>query len=62
MDEDEKVYGVEDIRKILKLGRNSAYDFLDDVYTKTHLFKIIRIGKLYRVPKKSFDQWLNQNE
>lgn len=60
MDEDEKIYGVDDIRRILKLGRNSTYDFLEDVYKNTHYFKIFKIGKLYRIPKKSFDQWLNQ--
>lgn len=62
MDEDEKIYGVDDIRRILKLGRNSTYDFLEDVYKNTHYFKILKIGKLYRIPKKSFDQWLNKDE
>lgn len=59
--EEEVVYGAEDIKKILRLGKNKVYEFLEDVYLNTHLFKVIKIGKLYRVPKKSFDKWLNQD-
>jgi len=59
--EEEIVYGAEDIKKILRLGKNKVYEFLEDVYLNTHLFKVIKIGKLYRVPKKSFDKWLNQD-
>lgn len=60
MDEDnKKVYEAKDIQKILKIGKNKIYDFLEDVYSNTHFFKVIKIGKLYRVPKKSFDDWLN---
>lgn len=54
-----QVYEADDIQKILKIGKNKVYDFLDDVYSNTHFFKVIKIGKLYRVPKNSFDQWLN---
>lgn len=55
------VYDAEDIQTILKIGKNKVYEFLDDVYTNTHLFKVIKIGKLYRIPKNSFDQWLCGN-
>ncbi len=60
--EDKKVYEAEDIQNILKLGKNKVYSFLEDVYSNTHFFKVIKIGKLYRVPIKSFDEWLNGNE
>lgn len=60
--ESEQVYEAEDIQKILKLGRNKAYDFLEDVCFNTHFFRVIKIGKLYRIPKNSFDQWLNEKE
>ena len=63
MDEDnKKVYEAKDIQKILKIGKNKIYDFLEDVYSNTHFFKVIKIGKLYRVPKKSFNDWLNSEE
>lgn len=61
-EENKKVYEAEDIQKILKIGKNKVYDFLEDVYSHTHFFKVIKIGKLYRVPKKSFNDWLNSEE
>lgn len=55
----QNVYEVEDIRKILKLGRNRAYLFIQEVYqSEEPPFKVIKIGSLYRIPKESFDQWL----
>lgn len=56
------VYQAEDIQKILHLGKNKVYEFLEDVYNNTHLFKVIKIGRLYRIPKESFDQWLCDEE
>lgn len=54
------VYNPEDIQIILGLGKNKVYEFLEDVYKNTHFFKVIKIGKLYKVPIKSFDSWLNE--
>ena len=61
-EENKKVYEAEDLQKILKIGKNKVYNFLEDVYSNTHFFKVIKIGKLYRVPKKSFNDWLNSEE
>jgi hypothetical protein len=61
-DEIEQVYSAEDIQKILKIGKNKLYNFLYDVYSNTHYFKIIKIGKLYRIPKNSFDHWFYKIE
>ena len=36
-----------------------TYVFLEKVYEDQAPFKVIKIGKLYRVPKKSFDEWLD---
>lgn len=54
------VYNAEDIQTILGIGKNKVYEFLEDVYLNTHFFKVIKIGKLYKVPIKSFDSWLNE--
>lgn len=54
------VYNPEDIQVILGIGKNKVYEFLEDVYKNTHFFKVIKIGKLYKVPIKSFDSWLNE--
>lgn len=56
---DKKVYDVEDIQKLLGIGRSKAYTYLDEVYQKQEPFRVIKIGKLFRVPKQSFDNWLN---
>ena len=56
---DEKVYDVEDIQRLLGICRSKAYSYLDEVYRKQEPFRVIKIGKLFRVPKQSFDNWLN---
>ncbi len=53
-----KVYEVSDIQKILGLGRSKTYGFLDEVYKNKKPFYVIKIGKLYKVPKLSFDKWI----
>lgn len=53
------VYDASDIQKILGIGRSMTYIFLEKVYKDQAPFKVIKIGKLYRIPKKSFDEWLD---
>lgn len=62
MDTDnKKVYSISDIQKLLALGRTKTYSFLEEVYRNKKPFKVIKIGKQYRIPKDSFDKWLNSN-
>lgn len=49
-----RTYTVDDIAKMLNIGRTSAYNL-----TKEGHFKIIRIGNAIRISKKSFDEWLD---
>ena len=56
---EKKVYDAEDIQKLLGIGRSKAYAFLDEAYENQKPFRVIKIGKLYRVPKEAFDKWLN---
>lgn len=53
------VYDASDIQRLLGIGRSMTYVFLEKVYEDQAPFKVIKIGKLYRVPKKSFDEWLD---
>ena len=55
---EKKVYDAEDIQKLLGIGRSKAYAFLDEAYENQKPFRVIKIGKLYRVPKEAFDKWL----
>lgn len=57
---DQQVYLVADIQRMLGIGKSKAYTFLEDVYNqKKPPFKVLKIGKLFRVPKRGFDEWLN---
>lgn len=57
--EETRVYLASDIQRALSLGRSRTYQFLDEVYRKQEPFRVIKVGKLFRVPQKSFDDWLN---
>ena len=55
-----QVYMASDIQKALGLGKTKTYEFLNEVYKQTEpLFRVIKVGTSVRVPKQSFDNWLN---
>lgn len=51
---DKRTYTVEEIARILGIGRTSAY-----ILVKEGHFKIVRIGNAIRISKRSFDEWLD---
>lgn len=51
---EKRTYSVQEIMKILNIGKNSAYKLVS-----SNAFKTIRIGKTIRISKVSFDNWLN---
>lgn len=54
------VYVAEDIQQMLRIGKTNVYSFLHKVYENPNPpFRVIMIGRLFRVPKQSFDDWLN---
>ena len=59
--EEQMVYDATDIQKILGLGRSKAYLWLEEVWKIQKPFRVIKIGKLYKIPKESFDEWINGN-
>ncbi len=56
---EKKVYLASDIQKLLGLGRSKTYEFLEEVYRNQEPFRVFRVGKLFRIPKRSFDAWLD---
>ena len=52
-----RTYTVEDIAAILGIGRSSAYKLAN-----SGAFKVIRIGTMIRISKKSFEDWLGMEE
>lgn len=52
---EKKTYTVQEIMKILGIGKNSAYQLVQE-----NRFKSFRIGSSIRISKESFDKWLNE--
>lgn len=52
-----RTYTVEDIAKILNIGRTSAYNLVKEGH-----FRFVRVGNTIRISKKSFDAWLDESE
>ena len=48
-----RCYTVQNLQDILGVGRKSVYGLL-----QRNEFRWIRVGSVYRIPKKSFDEWL----
>ena len=57
--EDKKVYLAQDIQNLLGIGRSRCYTYLEEVYKKQEPFRVIKIGKLFCIPKQYFGNWLN---
>ena len=55
---DKIVYEVTDIMAILNISRSAAYRFIQETYKDKEPFTVLKIGKSYRIPKKSFDEWV----
>ena len=56
----ENFYDIEDIQEILGIGRNAAYSFVQKAYKEKTPFRVIKIGKLYRITKVSFDKRISE--
>lgn len=54
-----QVYDLKDIMSIMGLGRSSAYTWIKQVYLTQKPFRVIKVGTIYKIPKQSFDTWLN---
>lgn len=48
------VYTVEDIKDMLDIGLNQAYDLV-----KSGVFPVRKLGNKYLIAKAGFDNWLN---
>ncbi len=55
--ENKRTYTVDEIARILNIGRTTAYSLVKEGH-----FKIVRIGSAIRISKQSFDEWLDRQE
>ena len=58
-DIEKKVYNATEIQKMLGMGKNRLYEYLEEVYKKQTPFRVLKFGKIYKVPKQAFDNWIN---
>ena len=42
------------------MGKTKGYAYLDKVMAVGKPFAVIRVDKLFRIPKESFDSWVKQ--
>ena len=49
-----KVFTAKDIQEILGICNKTAYELIRQAYTRGDMFKVIKIGRLYKVPSNSF--------
>lgn len=59
LNEYKKVYDPKDIRELLGLSKDRTYAYLEEVYQNKTPFMVIKVGKLYKIPKEPFNKWLN---
>lgn len=45
------LYDIDDIQKLLGVGRTMAYDLVKKAYKTQDPFRVIKVGRLYRIPK-----------
>jgi len=53
-------YSAEEVIDMLGLGKTKGYAYLDKVMAAGKPFAVIRVDKLFRIPKESFDLWIKQ--
>ena len=53
-------YSAEEVRKMFGLGRTKGYAFLDKVMAAGKPFNVVKMDKLYKIPKESFDSWIQR--
>ena len=51
------MYFPSDIQEMMGIGKTKTYEFLEDVYLNQSPFTVFKVGKLYRIPKASFNRW-----
>lgn len=54
---EKRCYTVDEIRDILGIGKNKAYELCN-----ADFFRTVKIGNAIRVSKVSFDEWLDNNK
>lgn len=54
-----KVLTAKDIQDILGVCDKTAYGLIRQALTTNNMFKVIKIGRLYKIPTEPFLNWLD---
>lgn len=54
-----KVFTAKDIQEILGVCNKTAYELIRQAQARDDMFKVIKIGRLYKIPSKSFLDWID---
>lgn len=57
-----KVFTAKDIQEILGVCNKTAYELIRQALINENMFKVIKIGRLYKIPANSFLNWLDEQE
>ena len=57
-----KVFTPKDIAGILGVCDKTAYELIRQALVSDEMFKVIKLGRLYKVPANSFLNWLDEQE
>ena len=52
---EKRIYTIDEIQDILGISRTTAYKLV-----KSNVFHYVKVGGHYRISKKSFDRWLDE--
>lgn len=55
-----KILTVNDVQEILQISQKTAYNLVRQALTTGDMFKVIKIGGVYRIPTEPFLNWLDQ--
>lgn len=55
-----KVLTVNDVQEILQISQKTAYNLVRQALITGDMFKVIKIGGVYRIPTEPFLNWLDQ--
>ena len=53
-----KVLTAADIAELLGVCEKTAYNLIRQALASNNMFKVIKVGRLYKVPTKPFVDWL----
>lgn len=54
-----KVFTAKDIQEILGICDKTAYGLIRQALERDDMFKVIKIGRLYKIPSAPFLNWLD---